>query len=527
MEEEIRMKRESSRWSSPRIAAVSALACGVLTHLYALTNNVQNYDSITQQPYGYGTGVTSGRWLLNLLGDFFQFWGGDYNLPVMDVFLFLLILAVSAGFLVSTLGIKNGLSAALIGGVMAVFPTVTSTIFFHYTAVYYGLSAFFAVFAAWVLPRHKYGVLFSALATACSLGIYQAYVPVTISVFVLVLIRDGLNQQRKPWDLIRQGLVDCLALLLGLVLYYLFLKATLAYYGAELSNYQGMNSMGKISLGTLPGLIKEAIYSVVMLPVKDYCGLSGMRIIRLLYALLAGISAVSLAYGLLVRVRKWSMAILEAGMCILFLIAVNFIVIMCPDSWVYTLMVYSFTLLPCAPLVILQTLQNREEGQENKKSIQSLLYKLCAVCVALMVFCYGYEANIQYTMADYVTHQTENYYNSLVTQIRMTEGFTPDKKWALIGRVEDPLLRSSWQHEIRYGGMSDTVDLLNSYSRFAWIYNYIGYVPEILSEEEMDELLETEEVKAMPCWPSQGSIQVIGDLVVVKFQEAGKFQRLY
>lgn len=124
------MKRDFFRWKSPQVAAVSAMACGMLTHLYALTNNLQNCDSIAQQPYGYGTGVTSGRWLLNLLGDFFQFWGVDYNLPVVDVFLFLLILAVSAGFLVSTLEIRSHLSAALIGGLMTVFPSVTATIFF-------------------------------------------------------------------------------------------------------------------------------------------------------------------------------------------------------------------------------------------------------------------------------------------------------------------------------------------------------------------------------------------------------------
>lgn len=521
------MKRDFFRWKSPQVAAVSAMACGMLTHLYALTNNLQNCDSIAQQPYGYGTGVTSGRWLLNLLGDFFQFWGVDYNLPVVDVFLFLLILAVSAGFLVSTLEIRSHLSAALIGGLMTVFPSVTATIFFHYTAVYYGIAVFLAVFAVWILPKHKYGLLFSALSIACSLGIYQAYVPITVSVFVLLLIRDGLNRQMELRKLIRRGLHDCLALLLGLALYYLFLKIALSLYGETLSGYQGVNSMGKLSLAELPGLIKEAVYSVVMLPVKNYSGLSAMRIIRLVYAVFGGVFAVSLGYALLVHVRKWSMAILEGVLAILFLIAVNFIVIMCPDGWVYTLMVYSFVILPCAPMVVVEAMQTQEDAQKEKKSrLQNLLEKVCGICAALMVFSYGYEANIQYTMVDYVQHQTENYYTSLVAQIRMTEGFTPEKKWALIGRVEDPLVQSYWQYEVRYGGVPDTLDSLNRYSRFNWIQNYIGYTPEILNEQEMKDILETEEVKAMPCWPSQGSIRVVGDVVVVKFQDAEKFQPL-
>ena len=49
------------------IALKSTLIAGVITHLFALTNVLHNYDSVGLQPYGYGTGIESGRWMLSLV----------------------------------------------------------------------------------------------------------------------------------------------------------------------------------------------------------------------------------------------------------------------------------------------------------------------------------------------------------------------------------------------------------------------------------------------------------------------------
>ena len=53
-----------------RIAFFTALVSGTAVHMFALVNLLHNYDNILQQPRGYGAGITSGRWLLEVLGDF-------------------------------------------------------------------------------------------------------------------------------------------------------------------------------------------------------------------------------------------------------------------------------------------------------------------------------------------------------------------------------------------------------------------------------------------------------------------------
>lgn len=129
---------------------------------------------------------------------------------------------------------------------------------------------------------------------------------------------------------------------------------------------------------------------------------------------------------------------------------------------------------------------------------------------------------MNYSSLYYANRQVENYVNSITVQVRMTEGFTPDKQWALLGEIEDPLLKSHWDEESSYGGNSFAHHLLINYSRNEWFENYVGYEIPQASPEAVETLAQSEEVKSMPCWPSQGSIKVVDDMVVIKFQELAK-----
>ena len=138
--------------------------------------------------------------------------------------------------------------------------------------------------------------------------------------------------------------------------------------------------------------------------------------------------------------------------------------------------------------------------------------------VALLVFFYGYYANVNYTAVYFAGEQIDNYLSGVVLRATMTEGYTTDKQWAMIGDIQDPLFGGPWDDEITYTGLAFTEYLLNQYSRENWIENYIGYEIPMADPETTTALAETEEVQAMPCYPNAGSIRVVGDAVVVKFQ---------
>ena len=97
------------------VSFFAAMAAGVLTHAFGLVQILHNYDDIAQQPKGYGTGITSGRWFLSLLGDAAEKLGGNYNLPWINGLVFLLLVALTASAVVNFFNIRSRSFAVLFG----------------------------------------------------------------------------------------------------------------------------------------------------------------------------------------------------------------------------------------------------------------------------------------------------------------------------------------------------------------------------------------------------------------------------
>lgn len=501
--------------NTPEFAAVvSALAYGMLVHLFALTNILHNHDNIASQPGGYGLGVDMGRWFLEILGRFFDKAGLNYNLPAVNGMLYIATLAIAAALLVSVLKIRSKVSAALIGALFVAFPTVTATMIYRYTTIFYGISAVLAVLAVWVMGRFRGSLPVSAVLIALSMGIYQAYVPLTIALFVLQLICQGLRTEADAGKLVIHGLWDCLALVLGLGLYFVGMKVSVAVYGLDLVDYQGVSTMGNISVSQLPQLVIRALKAVLCLPLRDYCGVANRALMRIAYLLLGILCAAMILWIFMKKIKNMGTCVITGLLLVAFVLAVGFVEVMVPDGWIYTLMVYSFSLLACAPLVFLECLP-----EKSKKKPTEFCRMAVTALVALLVFFYGYYANVNYTAAYFAGEQIENYLAGVVMRVTTAEGFTTDKKWALIGDIQDPLFGSPWEEEISYTGLGYTQYLLNQYSRRDWIENYIGYDIPRADAQTRAALAETEAVQAMPCYPNAGSVAVIGDMVVVKFGE--------
>lgn len=501
-------------------AAVSAVITGMLVHMYGLVTALHNYDDIAVQPAGYGTGTASGRWLLTLLGDLFKELFGGHNLPWMNGILYIVLTALASGFIVLLLEIREPRHAAVIGMVMVSFPAFTNTMFFRYTVIYYGAAFLFAVLAAWVIDRHRLGVLFSALLTMLGLAIYQAYIPVTIALFVMMLIRQTLQKGTEWKSLLKKGIGYALSVVLGLVMYLVSVKISLAVSHAALNSYQGINEMGNISLRKLPSIVWRAFANFYTMPLDNRYALATADMVKICYVCLWLVSLFVLGYTLYAGKTKGIIAAAAAVlMCIFFPLAADFIVVMCPESIIYTIMVYSFALVLCLPVMLIE---NMPSGDGIWKQVTGAAKKAVLITIGIIIFCYSYQANVNYTAMYYTNRQIENYVSGIVTQVRMTEDFDSAKKWAFIGEIDDPLMGNVWQNQqvIGAGSTNNTNrDFLVAYSWKRWFGAYTGYNIPLASDERIQELADSVQVQEMPCWPDQGSVQVIDDTVVIKFAD--------
>ncbi len=493
----------------------STFIFGLAVHLFGIVNVLHNHDDISEQPAGVGTTLSSGRWFLDILSKFFKSnFEGNYNLPYFNGILFLILIAVSAGVLVSVFKIKNRYLGSIMGMILVSFPSAVSTLFFKYTSAYYGLAILLSVLAVWILKKYRFGFPLSCLCTALALGIYQAYLPITASIFVLLLIKEALEERKITFGkIIGRGIYYCASMIVGLILYYIILKIFLHCYDVSLSNYQGISDMGNFQLSALPGLIRKTFVSFCMLPLKDYCNLAQMNFIKFAYLALGIISIAVILWHMIKTKKNILVSAITTVLLIVFPFAVNLIVVMCPNSTIYTLMVYSFAIVLCVPIVLINMMPENPDLPKIQKGIKTVIIAL----LLSVICCYSYLANVNYTAMYYTNRQAENYLNSMVVQIRMADHYDASKKWAFIGdKIEDPLIKNAWEKAPMYGGKGSTY--INAYSRNRWIQQYFGYKVPMADKDTVNKLAHSEEVQNMPCWPDNGSVRVIDDTVVIKLQ---------
>lgn len=120
------------------------------------------------------------------------------------------------------------------------FPSVASIYTYMFTSSQYFLSVFLAVAGAYLIIRRKWA---GAILLAFSIGVYQVFIAVALSVLLLSMIADIL--QKRVSGMREIGLTTIrygICVLLGLLIYILILKTTLWVSGTTLTDYQGIGS---------------------------------------------------------------------------------------------------------------------------------------------------------------------------------------------------------------------------------------------------------------------------------------------
>lgn len=506
---------------------LTSIFVGLAAHLFALTNVLQNYDNISQTPVGVGTGVTSGRWVIELLSQLHIKYGVNYNIPMVNGLIAIFLLSVSVCLIIDVLNIQSVPLCCVFAGIFISFPVVTSSMFFMYVVEYNSLAAFLAVLAVWLARKyHWIGLVGGTLCLAVSLGIYQAYLPMTASLFVILLLKEVLSGKSRWLTVLCRGVLDLFTMILGFAAYYGCMKWNLAKHGAELSDYQGINNMGNISLRSLPGLLKRAVGDIVKMPFIDYYGISSTVVVRIAIVILAIISFVGIVYLLWAKKARVSLILECILLCMIFPLAVNGITIMCSESKIYTMMVYGSVFIFLMPVMIMDLIVQNAEVKISKLSRRKLyLYGRNSVAALLILVTvqYVWLSNGNYMAMYYNTEQTKAYLSSMLTQVRMTEGFNTSLSWAFIGKVSDETFHNQWKdsNKFHYGGNGVTEEkpLVNYYSRKSWFWHYMGYVPNLVDNDQVKELRKDPYVKNMPCYPDYGSIAIYKDTVIIKLSD--------
>ena len=494
------------RCPESRVCYLATAIFGTLSYLYLFVNNISNNDMIACLPRGYGTGVTSGRWLLHLLGGLTDRIWGAYNVPLFNGLLALILLGLTSALLVRVLELHSKPLCFAVAAVTAAAAPIASAMFFLFTVHYFALALLCIVAAAYLLKRSTLiSFLGAAVLGACSLGIYQAYFPFFAVILLLTLLICCLDAQSTVKRIFLHALRCLAVLVLSYLFYRLALQVCLAVLGTQLSDYQGVSSMGSLSLNALP----QAYLEFFLLPLREFTGFNATLFLRLMLLCLMVFSLVALIFFL----RGKPGHVLFALLFVLLLpLAANAFLVLAPGSTLYTRMCMGLMAVFYLPAVLAEHLPM---GKERRKKAAVLGVSLLLVLSAIN---YAWQSNGNYQSVYYSNRKAENYFTTLFTRIKSLEGYRADMEVVLIGdNFSDESYSDNWlDTPFLYRGRIGAVAQLNQYSRAQFVANYLGYSFRAVTEEEA--ALYAEEIGSMACYPDSGSLLIVEDLVLVRLE---------
>ena len=494
-----------------RVSLFSALLFGLFCHGMGLFNKLSHQDDIANL-FGFGATITSGRWMLHLLSWLEErlFGTGNSSLPLYNGLVSMLCVGMVCVLLVDLLKIRNHLYCALLGCLMIAFPVMTALFSYMFTSHPYMIGLLMMTFCGWLICREVPWWLdvFAVVLGGASIGVYQAFLPILLAIFLIDDIMKMTTEKRIDHFLRRIG-IQVVSIAGVLLVYYTANRFFLNWFGLELTSYQGIDRMGMMSVSTFLERCGKA-YSVFFHPVRNVAEDMYPGTLYYMYYLML------CANGLLAfrRVKKTGREdrIRAVFLTILYLLVplgCNFIYVMSEE--VHGLMVYGQVMQ-----AVLLIAQLDELESASLRGIQAISL---AASLMLTVMCVMYARfdNQCYFKDMFQQQEAMSYYTTVITQIKSQKGYRPDMEvcfvndWSEIDPTIYDLDEMDFIHLNLYShNTTEYIHIAKEYFMRKWC----GFEPRWYWG---DEPADWPEVQAMPEYPTDGSIQIINDVLVVKF----------
>lgn len=494
-----------------KIALISTFFIALLIHLYKFTNTLPNHDSIYNY-YSEQNVIGSGRWALSWACGISSYW----DLPWIIGLLSCLFIALTVVVIVMLFKLKNPILIGLIGALLAASPAITETFFFLYTADGYMIAmllAALAVYLSRIEETRKSRFLLSGVCICVSCGIYQAYISFALLLAVCNFIYILLQNNHSKRDCYKWVLRQVILYITSLATYYAIWKLSMHFSGTVANNYQGISEVGKISAELLvSGLVNSIKTTVLYFLQWDVSahGFTPYNILNILFL-------IAMFVGLLIsclksRVWKRTWAFVLLVLCLVVIIPFACIWCFTSDSVGYrAMMLQSLTLL-----FVLTAVLYEQWAKTIAKNAVCLLLILIVFNNALM-------ANISYFYMNLCYERTYAEGAEMMAEIHDLQDEYVFDKIAVIGNRIYEVQYNSIDSETGkihvLSGLLEKTLLFDSDRTTRFLQATFGLELEVLNPTQRNKLFDTDEVQNMGCWPSDDSITVIDDILVIKLSD--------
>ncbi|MBP5153088.1 MAG: glucosyltransferase domain-containing protein [Lachnospiraceae bacterium] len=466
----------------------------------------------------------------------------------MQPFLILVRGSIAAPFLISVLAlcwlmgsiflvtdllkIKSKAALIMTGAVMASGPTfICANASYLPWVDLYCLSLFLSVLGAWLFCKKKYiPTLFGALAIAVSVGIYQSYVCVAIGLLMIRFILDTLDGVKLK-DRFLNGLKWLSGFAIGAAVYLAVWKylqharniwTANTYNGlANIGDYSGLSLFEVIAITY--GNVLESITKPLTYVTISFSGRNLSVYIGTILAVL-GIIGVILTLVILVianikrKTGVWDL-ILQCVLILLYPFGIN-VVCFLARGMEHPLMSYALVLVPVFEIICTDLAFSDTKDLPDKKKVTALIPRIGGIVIMISLTLsvwsscvYGNQTSLKVTLQE---KSVDSLMTRIISRIETTEGYIPGvTQVAFSGNFEsNPHLTelTDFTGIDIYGVRKTTLSYPGT------DYAYLKYFEQTdlnLTRVPDDD----ERLKNKPCYPEQGSLFFIDDVLIVKISD--------
>lgn len=498
----VRNEHPRPDWQKLKFITLWVFAFGLLAHGYCYFNGNFSHDCLyslyEQSPELM---ISVGRFLRPV----YRLLRGSFTLPVINGFLSLGFLSLSLYLLTELLGINSKPTLALTCGVLTTGASLSllNASYLH-DADCYGLCLFLALLGAWLSLRPGRVRYAAGLCYFLSLGLYQGYISVAVTVFLLLALRQ-LLEGKKVKEVYLLTLGRLLPILAAMVLYFVASRVVQRLAGIqEAQLYNTLSASNRFS----PSFVLDRLHSCA-----GALLLWGLNPAAHSRWLMVGVNLGMLALtGLLLvtQIRQRHLGAASAwgilGVLAAALLGVNTITLI--SNVYHYLTMFAFGLLYLA----VPMLAPREEKSPRRWQ------RVWAVLAALLIFDGCLFSNEVYLKKELEQNATLSLFTRIIDRMEQTEGYVPgETEISFAGLLADSPLSVE-----RPGFDYTATGLWHSYSTTspetypAYLTVYLGYPARFADEERRIALEQSAPVIAMPVFPAPGSVAMVDGALVIK-----------
>lgn len=494
---------------------VAAMVTGLIAHLYKLTGWLPNWDSLVFR-YDPQRMIGLGRWFLNVVcapGSF-------YDLPFLNGLISIVSHALGSVVMCRILNVKSKVTAALIGGVVASFPAVTSVLMYSYVADGYGIAFLLSCLAAYYMTRNNPRYFVAALLVTFSAGIYQAYITVTVMLVIMYLVEELGHREKPTKEIFVKTLKIFFSGFAGIVLYFVILKILLAFFSKSLLNYQGLNdaaSLSSVDIKASLYCIKETFLSYFFHSTKGISVFSVLNGIIFIFTL-----CFYIAYG----VKKCLFAsfvkvIILCGLGFCMILGSSCLAFLNASIDYHNLMLMGY----CVFYVFFIIIYERGSGFGDK--FQCTKKWVVLVLSGILIFNQVVIANVSYHKAQIAYEKSYGVVVRIADRIEQLPDYSDADKILVIGSLEGS---EAYSVELPpdITGITDGYivraddETVGQSVLCSTLNDYCGMNYSFLAGKEKTDMMQKKEIKDMAVWPSAGCVRIVDDIVVIKLSTEGE-----